>query len=332
LGLMRDAGAERVCAVTLGFDEFVGQNQDETLLAADIAEHYGAEHHIRRVGKGEFLDDVKDILAAMDQPTIDGVNTYFVSKAAHELGLKVALSGTGGDELFGGYSHFHTVPRDVALLRRLRLGVNLQSFEGVVFSPWGRSGLIEPKIEALLRYGGTFEGAYLARRCLFTPHELPGVMDLDLAQMGLARLEPLLHLSEQLPERDLSSFENIAILESTMYLRNQLLRDADWAGMAHSLEIRVPFVDSFLLRELAPHLRARSKIDKSLLALAPDLALPMHIVSRAKTGFSTPVAEWLQDAEGLGSWRQSPRLRKKGTKWAKRWAHVVSDSFFGRIK
>jgi len=101
LGLMRDAGHERTRAVTLAFDEFNGTHEDEAPLAAKIAAHYGANHVLRRVSEQEFRDDLPRILEAMDQPSIDGVNTWFVAKAAREAGLKVALSGLGGDELLG---------------------------------------------------------------------------------------------------------------------------------------------------------------------------------------------------------------------------------------
>src|SRR5438128_1023462 len=107
LGLMREAGQRRgVRAITLAFEEFRGTEEDEAPLAALVAEQYGARHVVRRVGQREFLDDLPAILDAMDQPSIDGINTWFVAKAAREAGLKVAISGLGGDELLAGYSSF----------------------------------------------------------------------------------------------------------------------------------------------------------------------------------------------------------------------------------
>ena len=111
LGLMRDAGQPKIRAITLQFDEFRGTVEDETPLAAEIAARYGAEHIIRRVDRSEFERDLPDILDAMDQPSIDGVNSWFVAKAANEAGLKVALSGIGGDELLAGYPSFRDLPR-----------------------------------------------------------------------------------------------------------------------------------------------------------------------------------------------------------------------------
>src|SRR5215813_13863307 len=111
LGLMRDSGQREIRAITLAFDEFRDTEEDEAPLAARVAEWYGARHIVRRVGEREFLDDLPAILAAMDQPSIDGINTWFISKVTREAGLKVALSGLGGDELLGGYPSFRELPR-----------------------------------------------------------------------------------------------------------------------------------------------------------------------------------------------------------------------------
>src|SRR5262249_40418277 len=110
VGLMRDVGQRDIQTVTLAFEEFRGRQDDEAPIAAEIAAQYDTRHTTRFVTEQEFRDDLPKILDAMDQPTIDGLNTWFVSKAAHELGLKVAISGLGGDELFGGYPSFRDVP------------------------------------------------------------------------------------------------------------------------------------------------------------------------------------------------------------------------------
>ena len=110
VGLMRDAGQQEIQTVTVAFEEFRGRREDEAPIAAEIASRYGTRHTTRVVTEQEFRNDLPTILEAMDQPTIDGLNTWFVSKAARELGLKVAISGLGGDELFGGYPSFRDVP------------------------------------------------------------------------------------------------------------------------------------------------------------------------------------------------------------------------------
>ena len=117
LGTMAELGARDISAVTLAFAEFRGKPLDEAPLAAEIAARYGARHVVRTVDRAEFERDLPAILDAMDLPTIDGINTWFVAKAAREAGIKVALSGLGADECFGGYPSFADVPRSVHLLR-----------------------------------------------------------------------------------------------------------------------------------------------------------------------------------------------------------------------
>ena len=113
---------DRLRTVTLGFEEFRGTAEDEVPGAERLAAHYGTQHETVWVRRRDFADAHDDVLAAMDQPTIDGVNSYFVSRAAHQVGLKVALSGLGGDELFGGYPSFREIPRLVAALGRVPAG------------------------------------------------------------------------------------------------------------------------------------------------------------------------------------------------------------------
>ena len=116
--LASEMGA-RIEGITIGFEEFSGHHQDEVPVAAEIAAHYGLTHHVRRVSRAEFDEDIPRILQAMDQPSIDGVNTWFASKAVAERGYKVVLSGLGGDELFCGYPSFQQVPKAAALGRAI---------------------------------------------------------------------------------------------------------------------------------------------------------------------------------------------------------------------
>src|SRR5262249_44316722 len=110
LGLMREVEQQDIHSITLTYEDFRGQHQDEAPFAKMVCAHSGSRHRIRVVPEAEFRADLPKIFAAMDQPTIDGINTWFVSKAARELGLKAAISGLGGDELFGGYPSFNDVP------------------------------------------------------------------------------------------------------------------------------------------------------------------------------------------------------------------------------
>jgi asparagine synthase (glutamine-hydrolysing) len=337
-GLMKDAGQEDVQAVTLAFEEYEGTSDDEAPLAADVARAYGLRHTVRVVGEREFREDLPKILAAMDQPSTDGVNAWFVSKAAHEAGLKVAVSGLGGDELFGGYPSFRSVPRWARMLRLPAhvpgTGALLEQLHAA-FAPLFPS--IHPKTAGLFRHGGSFAGAWLLQRGLFLPGELGAVLGDELAREGLRRLRPLERLEESWSLRaggsgargraKLTSFARVAALEASFYMRNQLLRDTDWASMAHSLEVRVPLVDATLLSRLAGPLQACATDDrKSLLARSPTVPLPDRVARRPKTGFTTPVGEWQIRSEGTQAWRGVPVLAREPCPWARRWCHVVATS------
>jgi len=321
VGLMRDAGAQSITTVTVGFDEFRGLPQDETPLAAEVAHLYGTQHSTRIVTRTEFEADMPRIIEAMDQPSIDGINTWFVAKAARELGLKVAVSGLGGDELFGGYPSFRNLPRWVRMMALpSRLPLPQPLLRGLAARAVGMLGA-HPKAAGMLEYGGSYAGAYLLNRGLFMPWELGAVLDPETVVQGLERLMPLAMIDAQLEPRPHTSFARVATLESSFYMRNQLLRDTDWASMAHSLEVRVPLVDSVLLTRLAPlAVRIRMRAGKRLLAGAPSRPLPDVVANRAKTGFATPVETWMyKRVKVVETANNVPEP------WARGWSRVVGE-------
>jgi asparagine synthase (glutamine-hydrolysing) len=324
VGLMRDAGQRDIQTVTVAFEEFRGTSEDEAPIAANVAAQYGTRHTTRVVTEQEFRNDLPKILEAMDQPTIDGLNTWFVSKAARELGLKVAISGLGGDELFGGYPSFRDVPLCVRAMfipgRIPGLGDLARQLLTGLFS----SQSLNPKAAGLVKYGGSYAGAYFLRRGLFMPWELPAVIDTDTARLGLSRLKPIRHIEALLKPKPKTDFGRIAVLESSLYMRNQLLRDTDWASMAHSLEVRVPLVDIKLLSRLAAITARNGSRSKRLLANSPRVPLPPEVVERRKTGFVTPIQSWLQRDNRIQEWRRVPALAADRCAWARRWAFQVS--------
>jgi len=290
--LAAEDGAKNLRTLTLGFREFEGRENDETALAELVAQQRQTHHTTRWVLGREFAEERLALMEAMDQPSIDGTNTYFVAKAAHEAGLKVALSGLGGDEIFAGYPSFRQVPQ---LVRMLGPFAGLESFGRAMrraTAPWLRN-LVPPKYPGLLEYGTGFAGAYMLRRCLFMPWEMTDLLPPEMAREGLAELATVDRL-----ERDIAGLESprlkVTALEIAWYMRNQLLRDSDWAGMAHSLEIRVPFVDVELLARLAPLLASDTAPSKGDMADTCQTPLPPEIRHRAKTGFVVPVREWVQ--------------------------------------
>lgn len=311
--------------LTLAFEEFRNSKEDEAPLAEKIARQYGTRHTKRIVTEKEFGEDIPKILEAMDQPSIDGVNTWFVSKAARELGLKVCLSGLGGDELFGGYPSFRDIPRWVrAFYLPSRIPLLGDLFR--VLSQPLLTRHYSPKAAGLFKLGGFYPGAYLLRRGLFMPWELKDVIGEELAREGLRRLSPLRNIKAAMSPDPGTGFGRIASMEASQYMRNQLLRDADWAGMAHSLEIRVPLVDNVLLQRLAPLVQSLVELQgKEALASSPRQALPRQVVERAKTGFCTPVRGWLAKLDSLQEWKRIPKLKQAGCHWSRRWAYTVGE-------
>ncbi len=295
--------------VTLGFEEFRGTENDEVPLAEALARHLGTDHQTVWTTARDFADARADLVASMDQPTFDGVNTYVVSRAARQAGLTVALSGVGGDELFGGYPSFGELPRLVRAMRPVPPALGRMA--RVATAPLLRR-VASPKAAGMAEYGGTWGGAYLLRRALFMPYELDAVLGRDLARAGLAALRPTAAL-DAAASGQASDHARVSAMESTQYMRNQLLRDTDWASMAHGLEVRTPLVDWALLRALAPDVACRpGRVTKAHLAASARPALPHAITSRPKTGFSVPVRDWL-----AGSTPGAPPAERGLRGWAR---------------
>ena len=281
-----------VRTVTLGFDEYRGAENDETRLAEVVAKQFETNHQTIRITRHDFEAEAAALFDAMDRPSIDGVNTYFVSLAAKRTGLKVALSGVGGDELFGGYTSFRDVPRMVRMFRPLCPLVPNFAREFRVLTAPVLKRFTSPKYAGVFEYGSNFPGAYLLRRSLFMPWELPHILDPELVREGWRDLHTLPQLG-RFCDGLRSSRLKVSSLELCWYMRHQLLRDSDWAGMAHSLEIRVPLVDAKMLRTIAPLLASPNPPSKRDMAHSPAAPLPAQILSRPKTGFSVPVRDWL---------------------------------------
>lgn len=292
--LLGAAGAGTTC-FTLGIEEFRGGPLDEVPLASEVAQACGLPHQARYIGHRDLLAARDLLIAGMDRPSIDGVNIFFIARAAAEVGHRVALSGLGADELLGGYPSFQQVPRLAArgwrLPRALGLGTALRRL-------WARLLPAEasPKWAGLPEFAGSYAGAYLLRRALHMPWEIGALLGEEVARAGLRQLATLEMLERSL-EGLVTPRQKVAALECQHYMTPRLLRDADWAGMAHSLEIRTPFADVTLHRQIAPLLASGSPPEKADL-VAGDGRLPQAVAARRKTGFVVPVDQWLK-AEGI---------------------------------
>jgi len=281
--------------ITMQFERYLGTTRDEAPLASVVANRYGTGHHTSMLSRDSFRAELPRAIEAMDQPTLDGLNSYFVCNAAAELGWKVALSGTGGDELFGGYSTFRTIPRFVRAFRAFKYLPGIASAFARVYGRIANDpARFSPKTAYTLRYCTSYEGAYLLKRGLFLPEEVASIVGDEMAREGLKRLGMLDRIREAMTPDPATPFTRVAAMESALLLRNQLLRDIDWASMAHALEVRVPLVDAFLLRKIAPAVFSTNKRNgKELMAGAARL--PETVLTRKKTGFTIPNIEWLDD-------------------------------------
>ena len=308
--------------VTLGFQEYQGTNADEVPLAEQFARTCGATHQTVWVSRADFEAERDHLFASMDLPSIDGVNTFFVSLAARQANLKVALSGVGGDELFGSYPSFQEIPRSVAFFQAFARWRSFGAAVRVLSAPVLKR-LTSPKYAGMFEYAGTYGGAYLLRRGLFMPWELPDLLDPDLLREGWAELQTLLRLDDT-TDGISNPRLRVSALELQWYMRHQLLRDSDWAGMGHSVEIRVPFVDIEFLRQLAPIISGPNAPSKPDMAAAASDLMTSEILERRKTGFQVPVRDWLLTDQPAHAIDSPDRIAERGLRgWAK---HVYRRS------
>jgi asparagine synthase (glutamine-hydrolysing) len=229
----------------------------------------------------------------MDQPTLDGINTYFVSKAAASFGLKVVLSGLGGDELFGGYPSFINIPK-YQKIKSLPLARQLMKAASVL----AKNKLPAKAIE-YFQNPDTPNAEYRLIRGLFTDTELDALGWHPVSSFqhpaSIIQYEPV--IANEM-KQSLSPLQFVSFLESTFYMRNQLLRDSDVFSMTHSLELRVPFVDHLLYGTVLPYLDGgfdKSFPKKMLVDAVGDL--PNEVVHRPKQGFTFPFADWIRSGK-----------------------------------
>ena len=272
----------------------------EAALARRTAEKLGTTHQEVILSGDEMLGRLVEAVGALDQPSMDGINTYFVSWSASQAGLKVALSGLGGDEVFGGYSTFRRTPqyqRIASFGNRVPAGAR-SSVASVVETAGGHfmSGDAARKIAALWNSPSSLPDPFYFGRALFTPAQVSELMNGAAAAQG----DPLWWkwLSESATQtRNLDSFAAVSCMELQSYLVSTLLRDTDSMSMAHSLEVRVPFLDDPLVEfvtQLPQEVKLGKGVPKSLLLTALIDLLPSDVIDQKKRGFTFPWATWLR--------------------------------------
>lgn len=286
-----EVNGSQVQTVSIGFDQ---PEFDETEAAARVARALGTEHRTLRLTGADVLADLPDVLAAVDQPTVDGFNTYFVARQARRAGLTVALSGVGGDELFGGYASFRDVPRAVRWRTRLRpLRPAVRPAARLLAGVLGRG---PTKVATLLDRPVCPLHAYLLRRELFLPGDRRSLHRLPAGCEPHCGLDAALTRDMLRQTNGLDAFNQVSLFELSGYLRHMLLRDADVFSMAHGLEVRVPLLDHRLVEQVAAlpggWKRANGR-PKALLLDAVGPRLPAHVHAGPKRGFTFPWDAWL---------------------------------------
>ncbi len=297
--LAQRASDQPIHTFTLAFEE---KEMNEAEYSRAIAAAIGTQHHEIVLSEKRFVEHLPAALATIDQPTFDGLNSYYMSQAVREAGLTVALVGTGGDELFGGYATFRDVPRLLNWSRRLSwvpmpLRRMLARFYARRHSPGG--GLIGPqtrfaKLPAMIGCGRDIASMYQLAYALFLPGFQQELCNGPISNLGLGDTWNQ-RLRSEIEGRP--PLEALSILEQRLFLGQRLLRDSDAASMAVSLELRTPLVDS-VLTEQVMRLNTRSRYyplgrkqilrDIGLKGLSPTL------FERPKRGFELPFDRWIR--------------------------------------
>ena len=317
----------------------------EARYARRVAERYHTDHREISLDASEFLETLPDIFDAMDSPTVDGVNTYFVSRAAKRAGLKVVLTGLGGDEVFLGYPHYKALSR---LDPFARLLARLPRAARYGFAAAARAITRRDKLEYLEMPTAT--NLYRMFRGLYSPSQIAKLVDgveyvghVGHVEMALGADEPLVHESGE------ALLDTAVRLEFDHYLQHQLLRDTDVMSMAHSIEARVPFLDHRLVEAVyrLPHASKLVRgVNKPLLVEALAEPLPREVWDRPKQGFTLPFRRFMLEHRGelRARARASGLLRREAVDgiwndfesgrahWSRPWALVAFNAWVDRLR
>ena len=297
LAALASREAAGVHTFTVAFPE---KEFSEAEIARRTAAMLGTTHQELMLSGDDMLARLNEAVGALDQPSMDGINTYFVSWGARQAGLKVTLSGLGGDEVFGGYETFQ---RTAHFQRLSSVGSNLPrairaAVAATVSGTGGRfmSGDAAQKLTALLSSGESLPDAFYFGRTLFTPAQI-SVLLAGQKRNGATPPWRTWLAETALQARKHDAFAAVTCMEARSYMVNTLLRDTDSMSMAHSLEVRVPFLDHPLVEfvtALPQAAKLRKGIPKALLVEALRDLLPGEVVGQKKRGFTFPWAEWLR--------------------------------------
>ena len=284
-----------------------------------IVKATGAKHKAYSLTKELCIDAMPDILKAMDQPTADGVNSYFICKFAKQAGLKAVLSGLGADELLGGYASFN----------RTGLANRLRKIPSALLHSTSRLSKDKyRKVSFLSRKDAV--GEYLFNRGFFSTRETASILGSYHKEV-----EEVLE-NIQVPEfvNQLHDGNKVSYLERNMYMQSQLLKDTDMMSMWHSIEVRVPFLDIDFVKavnSITPSLKYRKDRPKYLLVESYKDILPEAIWNRRKQGFVFPFQKWMEGSENICSGSLDEKMTKKYKQgkinWSRYWTYTIAQSY-----
>jgi asparagine synthase (glutamine-hydrolysing) len=284
VGLMSEVQNEKINTFQISFEE---EAFDERKYAQLVAKKFNTNHHEINLKAKEFLKDIPAAISAIDFPSGDGPNTYAVSKAAKEAGITVAISGLGGDELFAGYPVFHYM-QSIEKSFLLKLSFPLRKSTSILLSNFSSNRSLRKKAELLGLKHADLASAFPLVRKVWNANEL------------LVRKTKHFEIENNFKfifEKTVPLLNRVSAAEIESYMQHVLLRDSDQMSMAHSLEIRVPFLDHEVV-ELATHLSNDLKFPTSqkkfLTETFSDL-LPNEVVNRKKMGFTLPWSVWMKN-------------------------------------
>ncbi|MBD0283841.1 MAG: asparagine synthase (glutamine-hydrolyzing) [Flavisolibacter sp.] len=285
-----------------------------------IAKKVQSKHQSFLLSKEMFLNALPDILEAMDQPSADGINSYFISKFAKEAGLKAVLSGLGADELFGGYPSFNRID----LLKKLKWIPRLFLHAA--------DRLSQDKYRKInfLQYKNSL-GDYLFNRGYFTPRETARLLDMEMQEVKSILSNVYIPAFVD----NLSDGNKVSYLESNLYMESQLLKDTDVMSMWHSIEVRVPFLDYDIIKmihKVDSSLKYNKKQGKFLLIDSFRELLPREIWNRKKQGFVFPFDIWMRDSiEQYMPVEQNKDLNEQfkagKLNWNRYWTYLICQKF-----
>ncbi|MEO1428976.1 MAG: asparagine synthase (glutamine-hydrolyzing) [Cyanobacteria bacterium J06633_8] len=325
VSLSREVESGSLNTFSIVFDE---QEWNEGDLAQRVAEKFGTHHTEYKITASVGKSLLPKYLDSIDQPSMDGFNTFCVSKIAHESGMKVVLSGLGGDEFFGGYKSFQKIPQMIRLSQQLQPIKPLVKSVGMGMERWGSSIKVR-RLGDFLQQAPNSATAYRTFRGIFSHWEACQILKYYFPDHKI--LSQSRQSIEDINANQYSVADEVSKLEIGNYMRNQLLKDSDVMSMSWGLELRVPLVDRILLESIATiPSEIRLAAGKQLLIKAVG-NLPDWIINRPKTGFSFPFERWM-NSEWQDYFQEiNCPSNVLLTSWYRRWSLAILQHWLQKI-